>query len=63
MLKFLQRLAFDFPGNFSRDLILTDTCIENLKKVVVGLLAHETPSIFFSRVLRSEAFVYNSCFF
>ena len=32
VLKFLQRLAFDFPCNFSRD-FLTDTCIENFKKL------------------------------
>ena len=31
VLKFLQRLALDFPCNFSRG-FLTDTCIENLKK-------------------------------
>ena len=33
------------------------------KKVVLGLIAHETPSIFFSRILTSEAVVYNSFFF
>ena len=32
VLKFLQRLAFDFPCNFSRD-FLTDTRIENFKKL------------------------------
>ena len=32
VLKFLHRLAFDFPCNFSRDLILTDVSIENFKK-------------------------------
>ena len=31
VLKFLQRLALDFPCNFSRD-FPTDTCIENFKK-------------------------------
>ena len=33
------------------------------KKVVLGLLEHVTPSIFLSRILRSEAFVYSSHFF
>ena len=33
------------------------------KKVVLGLLAHETPSVFFSRILWSEALVYKSFFF
>ena len=33
------------------------------QKVVLGLLAHVTPSIFFSRILRSEALVYSSYFF
>ena len=32
-------------------------------KVVLGLPAHVTPLIFFSRILRSEALVYNSFFF
>ena len=32
-------------------------------KVFLGLLAHVTPSIFFSRILRSEALVYNWNFF
>ena len=49
-------------GNFSRD-FLTNECIENLKNVVVGFLAHVAPSIFFSRILRSEASVYNLYFF
>ena len=31
--------------------------------MILGLLAHLTPSIFFSRFLRSEALVYNSYFF
>ena len=31
--------------------------------MVLGLLAHVMPSIFFSRFLRSEALVYNSYFF
>ena len=34
--------------------------MEYFKKVFLGLLAHVTPSIFFSRKLRSEALVYNS---
>ena len=33
------------------------------KKVVSSLPVHVTPSIFFSRILRSEALVYNSFFF
>ena len=33
------------------------------KNVVFGLLAHGTPSIVFSRILRSETLVYNSYFF
>ena len=33
------------------------------KKVVLGLLAHVTPSICFGRILRSEALVYNSYIF
>ena len=33
------------------------------KKVVVGLLAHVTPSFFFTKILRSENLVYNSYFF
>jgi len=32
------------------------------KKVVLGLLVHVTPLIFFSRILRSEALVYKSYF-
>ena len=31
--------------------------------MVLGLLAYATPSIFFSRILRSEVLVYNSYFF
>ena len=31
--------------------------------MVLGLLAHVTPSIFFSKILRSEALAYNSYFF
>ena len=33
------------------------------KKVVLGLQVHVTPSIFFGRILRSEALVYKSYFF
>ena len=33
------------------------------KKVVLGLLAHITPSICFGRILRREALVYNSYIF
>ena len=35
----------------------------NFLEKVIGLLAHATPSIFFSKILRSEVFVYNSYFF
>ena len=66
MLNLLQRLALDFTDifvcNFPSD-FLTDKCKDNFKKAVLGLLAHGTPSIFFSRFLRSEALVYNSYFF
>ena len=34
-----------------------------LKKVVLGLLVHVTPSDFFRRILSSEALVYKSYFF
>ena len=64
MLKFLQRLALDFPYICLQSLdFFTDKCIENFKKVVLGLLTHATPSIFFGRILRSEALVENSYFF
>ena len=33
------------------------------KNVGLGLLAHGTPSFFFSKILRSEALVYNSYIF
>ena len=67
MLKFLQKLALDFHifvCNFSRE-IFTDNCIENFKKTfeVLGLLAHVTPSNFFSRILKSEALVYSPYIF
>ena len=32
-------------------------------KAVLGLLVHVTPSIFFRRILRSDALVYKSFFF
>ena len=65
MLKFLQKLALDFPyiclqffpGNFYKRMYRK--CI----KKVLGLLPHVTSSIFFSRILKSEALVYNSYFF
>ena len=64
-LKFLQKLALDFPyirlqffpENFYRKMY------RQIKKKVLGLLAHVTPSNFFSRILKSEALVYNSYFF
>ena len=47
-----------FPGTFWQT---------NVQKIlqsgVLGLLAHVTPLIFFSRILRSEALVYNSFLF
>ena len=56
VLKFLLRPALDFPYiyvcNFSRD-FLTIKCIKNITKWSC-LLAHVTPLIFFSRILRSE---------
>ena len=65
MLKFLQELALDFPyiclqffrGNFYRQMY------RKIFKKVLGLLAHVTPSNFFSLILKSEALVYNSYFF
>ena len=62
MLKFLQELALDFsyiclqffPGNFYRKVY---------KKFLKKVLAHETPSNFFSRILKSEALVYSSYIF
>ena len=49
MLKFLQRLGLDFPYicSFSQD-FLTNKCIENLKKVVLGLVANGNTFNFFS---------------
>ena len=57
VLKFLQKLALDFPsislpffpGNFYRQMY------RKFLKKVLGLLAHVTPSNFFSRILKSEA--------
>ena len=65
VLKFLQKLALDcpyiclqfFPGNFYRQMYR-----KYLKKVL-GLLMHVTPSNFVSRILKSEALIYNSQFF
>ena len=68
MPKFLQRLALVyirvsiylsviFPGLSYRQMY------RKLQKVVLGLLTHVTPLIFFSRILRGEALVYNSYFF
>ena len=53
---------YTFVCNFSRE-ILTDRCIENLKKKVLCLLAHVMPLNFFSRILKSEALVYSSYIF
>ena len=65
VLKFLERFVLDFPYICLQFFpgLSTDKCIQNLKKIVLGLLAHVTPSFFFSRILRSEALVYNSYFF
>ena len=65
VLKFLQKLALDFPyiclqffpGYFYRQMY------RKFFKNVLGLLAHVTPSNFFSRIHKSEALVYNSCLF
>ena len=65
VLQFLQKLALDFPyiclqffpGNFYRQMY------RKFLKKVLGLLAHVMPSNFFSRILKSEALVYNSYFF
>ena len=62
VLKFLQKLALDFPyiclqffpGNFYRQMY------RKFKQKVLGLLVHVTPSNFVSRILKSEALVYNS---
>ena len=64
-LKFLLKLALDFsyiclqffPGNFYRQVY------RKLKKKVLGLLAHIASSNCFSRILKSEALVYNSYIF
>ena len=50
-------LSVIFPGTLTYSQMY-----RKFKKVVLGLLAHLTPSIFFSRILRSEALVYNSYF-
>ena len=65
VLKFLQKLALDFPyicpqffpGNFYRQMH------RKFKKKVLGLLAHVTPSNFCSRIPKSEALVYSSYIF
>ena len=64
VLKFLQKLALDFPyiclqfflGNYRQ-------MYKKFKKKVLGLLAHVMPSIFFSTILKSEALVYSSHIF
>ena len=64
-LKFLQKLALNFPyislqffpGNFNRQMY------RKFKKKILGPLAHVTPPNFFSRILKSKALVYNSYFF
>ena len=65
MLKFLQRLALDFPNiclQFFLGLLYRQM-YRKFEKVVLGHLAHIKPSVFFSRILRSEDLVYNSYFF
>ena len=62
VLKFLQKLALDFPyiclqffpKNFYRQMY------RKFLKKGLGLLAHITPSNFFSRSLKNEAVVYSS---
>ena len=44
-----------FETNFSRD-FLTDQCIQNLKKVLLGLLAHVTPFTFKMRLSYENEF-------
>ena len=65
MLKFLQKACFRFSIYLS--VIFAGLSYRQMygkfKKVFLGLLAHVTPSIFFGRILRSEALVYNSYFF
>ena len=72
LLNFSRRLDFPyiclqfFPGNFSRreqTCIFTDKCIEHFKKWFQLMQLQATLSIFFSRIVRSEALVYNSYFF
>ena len=72
LLNFSRRLDFPyiclqfFPGNFSRreeTCIFTDKCIEHFKKWFQRMQLQATLSIFFSRIVRSEALVYNSYFF
>ena len=61
VLKFLQKLALDFPyiflqffpGNFFRQMY------RKFLKKILSLLAHVTPSNVFSRILKSEALVYS----
>ena len=65
VLKFLQKLALDFPyicRQFFPE-IFTDNCIRKFKKKVLSLLAPVTPSNFLSRILNSEALVYSSHIF
>ena len=65
VLKFLQKLALDFPyiclqffpGNFYRQMY------RKISKQVLGLLAYVTPQNFFSRILKSEVLVYSSYIF
>ena len=62
VLKFLQKLALDFPyiclqffpGNLYRQMYT------KFSKMVLGLLAHVTPSNSFSRIVKSEALVCSS---
>ena len=66
VLKFLQRLALDFPYNYLSVIFLGLSyrkMYRKFNKVVLGLQAHVTPSNFFRRILRSEALVYKSYFF
>ena len=62
MLKFLQTLALDFSFIFVCTFLIPGLSYRQMyrkfKNVVLGLLAHG-----FSRILRSEALVYNSYFF
>ena len=63
MLKFIQRLAYIYILSIYLSVIFPGTFLQTLyrkfSKVVLGVLAHVTLLIFFSRIRRSEALVYS----